>query len=917
MKTAAILAILIELGLAAAAFAASQPPAANAQAVEFFEARVRPILADNCFSCHGEEKQKGGLRLDSRASALQGGDDGPVLVIGNPDKSVLIHAVRRDGKLKMPPRRKLPPAAVATLTSWVKMGAPWPETKGAVTSRAAAWKKHWAFQPVRKPALPVVKNPAWIASPVDAFILARLEGKSLTPARPADRRTLIRRASFDLTGLPPTPEEIAAFEADPAPDAFAKVVDRLLASPHYGERWGRYWLDVARYADTKGYVFDQERPFPCSHSYRDYVIRAFNEDLPYDQFVLQQLAADRLPLGNDRQPLAAMGYLTVGNRFMNNPYDIIDDRIDVVTRGLLGLTVTCARCHDHKFDPIPTKDYYSLYGVFASSVEPRALPVLAPPERSAAYLAYEKELHRREKKLDDFLKVKHTELTAVFRARAADYLLAVGEWQHQPSTENFMFVVQAMELNPRMMQRWRQFLTQRSKHDPVFAPWFALAEVPEKEFAAKAPALAAQWAANADPNRRINPLVARALAGKPPDSLKEIAQRYGRLFADVDAARKTASRLSPDQEQLLHVLYGPKAPPDVPLSETYHFMLDRVSRQRFQKLLKNVEHYTGTSPVAPPRAMVLQDAATPFDPHVFLRGKPERPGAEVPRQFLQVLAGPKRRPFQHGSGRLELAQAIVRNDNRLTARVMVNRIWLHHFGDGLVRTPSDFGMRSDPPTHPELLDYLAWRFVHDGWSVKKLHRLIMLSSVYQQACDGEPMNGQADPENRLLWKMNRQRLDFEGLRDALLAVSGKLNLKTGGQSVELTARPFSHRRTVYGFIDRSNVPGLFRTFDFPSPDTTSPQRYQTTVPLQALFLMNSPFVVEQARSLVNRPEVAKQPLEEAKIQTLYRLLYGRPADAEEVALGLGFVRGQPGHALTGWEKYAQVLLLGNEFVFID
>ncbi|MBV9124180.1 MAG: DUF1549 domain-containing protein, partial [Planctomycetes bacterium] len=445
MKAAVLLASLLTgWSLTGAAAEAREPPAGNDPALEFFESRIRPILAEHCLSCHGPEKQRGGLRLDSREGVLKGNAAGPVLIPGHPDQSRLIRAIGYDGRIKMPPPGKLPPEAIADLKTWVRMGAPWPQDQKAgtlqVQTPAEAWKNHWAFQPLRPPVVPAVKQSAWVRSPVDAFILARLEEKGLTPAPPADRRTLLRRATFDLIGLPPTPQEIADFEADRSPDAFARVIDRLLASPQYGERWGRYWLDVARYADTKGYVFTEERKFPCSYSYRDYVIRSFNEDLPYNQFILQQLAADQLPLGEDKRPLAAMGFLTLGNRFMNNPHDIIDDRIDVVTRGLLGLTVSCARCHDHKFDPIPTRDYYSLYGVFASCAEPTVPPLFADPPKTPQYLAFQKELDKREAKLRDFVRAKRKQVIDGAMTRVAEYLLAAHARRGQPKTDEFMLL---------------------------------------------------------------------------------------------------------------------------------------------------------------------------------------------------------------------------------------------------------------------------------------------------------------------------------------------------------------------------------------------------------------------------------------------------------------------------------------------
>jgi mono/diheme cytochrome c family protein len=408
------LALLGAAGFAADNVKPAKPDTISPQAAEFFESKVRPVLFEKCFGCHGPKQQSGGLRLDSPASLRKGGKSGPVLVPGDAEKSALVRAIRYDGVLKMPPTGKLKPEEIAALTAWIQMGAPWPAAAPAAPTTdgeyvlSDAQKRFWSFRPIKKPATPKVRDTTWIKTPIDAFILSKLEAKGLKPSPPADRRTLLRRATFDLTGLPPMPQEVDAFLADRAPDAFARVVDRLLASPQYGERWGRHWLDVARYADTKGYVFTEDRVYHNGYTYRDYVIRAFNEDLPYDQFIVQQLAADCLPLGEDRRPLAALGFLTVGRRFLNDPVLINDDRIDVTTRGLLGLTVGCARCHDHKFDPIPTKDYYSLYGVFASSIEPNPPPSISPAAMTAPYEAQNKKLRAAESEQAEIVKAQTT-----------------------------------------------------------------------------------------------------------------------------------------------------------------------------------------------------------------------------------------------------------------------------------------------------------------------------------------------------------------------------------------------------------------------------------------------------------------------------------------------------------------------------
>ncbi len=940
-------------------------PSASPQAVEFFEKNVRPVLAEKCFMCHGATLQQSQLRVDSREALLKGGAHGAAIVPDKPEQSLLIKAITHaDEKIKMPPTGKLSDKEIENLTAWVKMGAPFPEIRNPKSEIRNA-QGHWAFQPVKKPPVPTLKNKhlrARVKTPIDAFVLAKLEQKKMTPAPWADRRTLIRRVYFDLIGLPPTYEEVEAFIADKSPNAWEKVVDRLLASPHFGERWGRYWLDVARYADTKGYVFTEDRNYPYAYTYRDWVIEAFNKDLPYDQFLIYQIAADHLPLGDDKRPLAAMGFLTLGRRFLNNQADIIDDRLDVVFRGTQGLTVTCARCHDHKYDPIPQKDYYSLYGVFASSIEPKDLPLIEEPKKTEAYLAFEKELQAREAEVAKFRDAKRAEYLANLRKpeTIAAYLLFVHDARGL-DMEKAINLVRARDLNPLMAHRWKTFLDETAKsHHAIFAPWHAFAALPEQEFAERAVEVAQRFAANADPQKPINSLVAQAFAGKAPASLREVAERYSELLSRFQQPNELPNA---DEEALRQALNAIGAPLDVPQNETEQ-LFNRADRDKLRALQRKVDEWKATNPAAPARAMVLVDAPHPVTPRVFLRGNPNNPGEEVPRQFLAVLTGENRKPFTKGSGRLELAQAIASQDNPLTARVFVNRVWLHLFGKGLVNTPSDFGVRCEPPTHPELLDWLAATFVSGGmgewenerttsptrplthsptqyacgWSVKKLLRLILLSSTYQQSSLLSPPSSAAqDPDNALLSRMNRRRLDFEATRDALLWASGQLDLTMGGKSEDLTKQPFSKRRTIYGFVDRQNLPNLFRTFDFASPDTHAPQRFTTTVPQQALFLMNSPFVVEQARTLMNRKEIAEVKDPAQRIQALYRLLYQRAATPDEVALGLRFLESaesevstqkaadvieskadnNPAKPLTAWEKYAQVLLLANEFVFVD
>jgi mono/diheme cytochrome c family protein len=932
--------VLAGLALLPVLAPAAEPNAADA---EFFEKEVRPLLIRHCYECHGDvAKPKGGLKLTSRESVLAGGETGPAAVAGKPDESLLISAINYDG-LEMPPEdKKLSPIEIARLTRWVERGLPWPALDAASLTRgdtlaeneriAAARRSHWSFQPVASPPLPGVRDPAWPRMPLDRFVLAQLEKHGLAPSPPVDKRTLLRRLSFDLVGLPPTPQEIQNFLADQSNEAVSRVVDRLLASPHYGERWGRHWLDVARYADTKGYVLFQESNLPWSYTYRDYVVRAFNDDLPYDRFILEQIAADQLPLGDDRRPLTALGFLTVGSGFMNNQYDVVDDRIDVVTRGLLGLTVTCARCHDHKYDPIPTRDYYSLYGVLASSVEPTVPPLFEDPPQTETYAAFAAELAQREQKLKEFLDKKFRELVDGARSRVGEYLLTAHAMRDNPPTDDYMLLADGDDLNPTMIVRYQAFLRRTAgHHDPVLAIWHALAGLKEEEFAAQAAATVRRTIAAATSQRPINPLVAGAFLGRPLAKLADAARIYNELLTGADSLwraeieRASAEGRPPPKsladantEALRQILYGQAAPANMAPSDinTLALLPDRPSQGVRDKLVKAIEQWRAEGPAAPPRAMVLEDLPKPIEPRVFVRGNPHNLGDPVSRQFLRVLCDGPPVPFQQGSGRLELARAIASRDNPLTARVIVNRVWLAHFGSALVRTPSDFGLRSEPPTHPALLDYLAANFMEHGWSIKWLHRQIVLSATYQQASDERPECADVDPENIWLWRTNRRRLGFETTRDALLAVAGRLDPTLGGPPVKEIFAPAATRRTIYGYIDRLNLPGIFRTFDFPNPDATSPQRPLTTVPQQALFFMNNPLVIEAAKNMLARTDVTAQTDPAAKIVRLYRLAFGREPSTEELDWAQNFVATASQRPAV-WNELAQGLLAANEFVFID
>ena len=757
---------------------------------------------------------------------------------------------------------------------------------------------HWAFQPVTRPSVPAVSGAAWPSGALDHFVLAKLREYGMQPARRAGRRTLIRRVTLDLTGLPPTPGEVDAFVAADSPGAYRRLVERVLASPRFGERWGRHWLDVARYADTKGYLAgNQARLFTHSYTYRDYVIDAFNADLPYDRFIIEQVAADKLELGDDKQPLAAMGFLTLGRRFLNNPHDIIDDRIDVVTRGMMGLTVSCARCHDHKYDPIPIADYYSLYGVFASSHEPGDKPFISDAIDPIERVAFDEERKRREDKLSNYKREQYARVREQVKEQTGDYVWAAHRAAKLPAGKVDELARKA-KLDPELTRRWMRHLSKREESgDPVFAAWFALTKLDAGSFGEQAKAVL-----GGEPLANAHPAVRAALA--EAGSLEAAAKSLGQLLYKAKSG----------QPKLREAVHSDDSPAKLSDGDVNRVM-DVAGREGIRSRKRKFDELEGEHPGAPNRAMVLLDNASPHDPRIFRRGNPGMKGDAVPRRFIAALSHGERKPFVEGSGRLEMAEAIADPGNPLTARVMANRVWQRLFGSGLVITPSDFGVRAEPPSHPKMLDFLAADFVDNGWSVKALIRGIVTSSTYQQGETVHPKYAERDPGNRLLWQMNRKRLDFEAMRDSVLSVSGNLTLKQGGRSVHIANKPDARCRTVYGFVNRQNLPNLFRTFDFAGPDTTCPQRFTTTVPQQALYLLNSPFIEAQAKRLGARSGVTSADDEE-RIRVIYRLAYQREPSAEELALAKGFVDEFVPSA-AAWERLGQALLVSNEMMFVD
>ena len=739
----------------------------------FFEKRVRPLLIERCYECHSADadKIKAGLQVDGREWILKGGESGPAIVVGHPGKSLLIESVKYES-LEMPPKDKLSNDEIAMLVKWVEMGAPWPDEKvhpipeSTPAEKQLDWVKlkndHWAFRDVQSPDAPQTKDAKWPRGAIDQFLLAKLESAGLKPSAPADRRTLIRRAYYDLIGLPPTPEQVDAFVNDKRPDAFAQLVEQLLDSPHYGERWGRHWLDVARYSDGFGGFLDN-KGLPNAWKYRDWVVDALNRDLPYNEFLRLQIAGDLI---DPPQSATATGFFALGPTYISDGGDpaakaqaeseTLDDRIDTLTRGLLGLTVSCARCHEHKFDPIPQLDYYSLAGVF-----------------------------------------KNTRTIAKPVAPKAD--------------------------QDRYQQAQQAIKQIKNKHNLR--------------------------------NREI-----RKNKNKPnPQQQKELD--------DLLAQIKKLEKASP------------------PKSESVHALAEAGSK----------------------------------DMHLAVRGDLGRQGPVAPRRFLRILAGPEPTKFTKGSGRQELAEAIVDPNNPLTARVFVNRVWMHHFGKAIVRTPSNFGKLGEKPTHPQLLDWLAVRFMQNGWSLKQLHRDIMLSSAYQMSSQFDEQKFAADGDNRLVWRMNPRRLDAEAWRDSLFAVTGKLDRKLGGKPTDKIDAP---RRTMYLNAsrngDRFGSDEFLRLFDFPAPRGTVAQRTQNVVPQQYLFMMNSPFMVQRAKAFIGVLN-SKTKDNAQKIEQAYRLLYGRVPTPDETKVGIAYVSQakDASNLSVRWQQYAQVLLSSNELMHIE
>ncbi len=798
-------ALLVSVALAADP--AAKAPEFTDEQIKFFETQVRPLLVEHCHDCHGPQTQWASLRLDSRDAILKGGDSGPAAVPGKPAESLLIRAVRHEeGAPEMPEGDKLTDQQIAALVRWVEMGAPYPGGAKLVDARD---RNHWSFQPPGDPPLPAVKNTAWVRSPIDRFILAKMEAEDFVPTHTADKVTLIRRVTYNLTGLPPTPEEVAEFLADDQPDAYARLVDRLLESPAYGERWGRHWLDVARYSDSNG--LDENIAHGNAWRYRDYVVAAFNQDKPFDRFVVEQVAGDLLPYDSDaqrREQIIATGFLSIGPKVLAEPdpkkmqMDIIDEQLDTLGRAFLGMTFGCARCHDHKFDPIDTADYYGLAGIFKSSKTMEHYRIIArwhehilpSPETEAMKAEYESQLASKRQAIDDFIAKANEELASSLGSDG---------------------------------------------------------KLPEK----------------------------------PEEHYSEENKKQLKKLRDELAALE-------------------KSPPEYPA------------------------------------AMGVTEDEEVADIAIHIRGSHLKLGDVVPRHTPPVMVGPEPPAFSSDqSGRLELANWLADPQHPLTARVIVNRVWRWHFGEGLVRTPDNFGLLGEPPTHPELLDWLARRFVEDGWSIKGLHRLILNSATYRQASSASDEAIARDPENRLYGRFNVRRLEAEAVRDAMLAVGDQLDGHVGGSLLHVKNRAFlfnhtsqdatqytSKRRSLYLPIIRNNVYDVLQLLDFPDPAVSTGHRVTTAVAPQALMMLNSDFVMNCADHLAERV-LEEASADEQRVDRVYLLAYGRKPTPEERREQLAFVA-KVDEALAAsepdaqarkrqaWNLLCHTVLAANEFVYV-
>ena len=911
---------------------------------EFFEKQIRPILIANCTPCHNPNTYVAKLDLTTAEGFAKGGENGAVINRANPENSRLLSVISYSDAIKMPPKGKLRDGEIAALTAWVKLGAPWPQatamppqststTHKSTREFTAEEKAFWAYQPLAQVAVPKVKNRQWIKSPIDAFILRKLEEKGISPAAPADKSTLLRRATFDLTGLPPTEKELREFLADKSPQAFARVVDRLLASRRYGEKWGRHWLDVARYADSTGN--DEDHRYPNAWKYRDYVIEAFNKDLPYDQFVREQLAGDLLPAADGREVngrgIVATGFLALGPKALAQQdkqkmlYDVWDEQVDVTSKAFLGMTVSCARCHNHKFDPILTKDYYSLIGMFASTrsfsdpdshVSVVFEKPLVPGAEWQSYQAARKSHKEKQLGLQLALEVikdaaqarlvkEHSNrLTNIFVAARRVY--EGGAKVAEVATE--------FSVDSALLQRWVEFL--KPEPDRVRGYLDEWAAAPADKHASVALEYQTRFLKRFEMWQ---------------EQLGEWHTKYEKALMGNKSLPEKLSFEEGEDRFFFEVYFG-EGPFAISDKEKKHFTDEQWAK--IEQLHKQQEELKKVAPRDPELANAIEEGV-PAKQKVLVRGDYNNLGEDAPPAFPAILARYDTRAQFSGSGRLQLADWLVRPDNPLPKRVLVNRLWQWHFGEGIVRTPDNFGKMGDRPSHPELLDFLAGQFIKHGYSLKALHRLMMVSSTYQMSSENSPAVN-ADPDNRFLSRFNRRRLSIEELRDGMLAIDGSLDVTMGGtlqtgrgtdgenNQGRLSLNPEKlKRRTVYLPLRRANLPTLLNLFDFGDATTMSGKRQLTNVPTQALFWLNSEFLFDRSVAITKSLLADKTVDDQTRVASLYLRILNRQATKEESGAALQYLSSfkqrfaGENSEHRAWQSLVRILISSNEFVYVD
>ncbi|MDF1745539.1 MAG: DUF1553 domain-containing protein [Gimesia sp.] len=912
--------------------------------IAFFETKIRPVLIKHCYECHASDSKsiRGGLLLDTLAGTLKGGDSGTALVPGKPAESLLLESLRYDS-FEMPPSGKLAPEIISDFETWIKMGAPDPRKGESKSIRhkidIEKGREFWAFQPIQKQSLPLVSDPNWNRSGIDRFIRAEQEKQKLTPAPESDRVTLIRRLYYDLTGLPPTPGQIDQFLNDQREDATARLVDRLLESPHFGERWGRYWLDIARYSQSTG--GGRSLLYQSAWRYRNYVIDSFNQDKPFDEFILEQIAGDLLESKDylqQRERWLATGFLLLGPSNYEQQdkellrMDIIDEQIQTVGKAFLAMTLGCARCHDHKFDPIPATDYYALAGIFRSSkfLTPgnvsgwtkRPLPL--PPKQQHAIDKFNQSLasltSQKESKQKELEQLKQELNTITIDDTSATL---VGNWQQSTYIKNYIgkgYIHDQHAAKGKKQVKFTPHQLKSGRYD------VQLAYNSDQSRASRVPVTikTSKKTHTVYVNQRLKPtdgayasLGSFDFTGTKNEEI--IVSNEGTDgFVIVDAIRFVSAPVEPTPENQQQAA----------VKQNRQRMLEiKATKKHIKELSAKIAEKKKSAPKAIPEIMSIYESDEPGDYHLLIRGDVHHLGKKVPRGFVSVAQASDSVSIpENTSGRLELAQWIASSQNPLTARVYVNRIWHHLFGEGLVRTVDNFGFRGETPSHPELLDFLALKLVENNWSTKSIIREIVLSRTYQLSSQSNIDQREADPTNRLLTHQNHRRLDAESIRDTILFVSGKLDLTQHEQTIRPDTKSeygyqfHDHFRSVYIPVFRNRLHDLLAIFDFPDPNLSLGRRNTSTLSTQALFLMNNPFVTEHSQNIAQRLIDEFPEDQSARIGALFRTTLGRLPDSSEKADAKRYLNQAQSTGdqteLETWSVFCQTIIACIDFRYI-